>query len=128
MAYYLDFFRAIGSPAYPTPPGEMRERIEAALRRAYHPYGALRQTLAVLADTRRAHELGRIRCPTLVIHGRDDPFVPLACGEDTARRIPGARLEVIDGMGHDLPDGVVDRLLPALLAHLAAVTTEETAA
>lgn len=124
MAYYLDFFRAIGSPGFPTPPAQLRAQIEAGLRRAYHPYGALRQTLAVLADTERARELARIRCPTLVVHGRDDPFVPLACGEDTARRIPGARLQVIDGMGHDLPDGVVDRLLPPLLAHLAAASQD----
>lgn len=57
--------------------------------------------------------------PTLVLHGADDPLVPLACGEDTARRIPGARLVAIPGMGHDLPPGVVDRLLDPLLPHLA---------
>jgi hypothetical protein len=44
--------------------------------------------------------------------------VPLACGADTARRIAGARLVSIPGMGHDLPPGVVERLLPPLLAHL----------
>jgi hypothetical protein len=42
----------------------------------------------------------------------------VACGEDTARRIPGARLLTIEGMGHDLPPGVVQALLAALLPHL----------
>jgi hypothetical protein len=47
-------------------------------------------------------------------------LVPYACGEDTARRIPGATLFGIEGMGHDLPPGVVERLLPPLLKHLNA--------
>ncbi len=120
IAYYLNFFRVIGGSGFVVPPEVMRARVLASLERAWQPRGALRQTLAVLADATRARELARIHCPTLVIHGRDDPFVPLACGEDTARRIAGARLEVIDGMGHDLPDGVVERLLPALLEHLGS--------
>lgn len=128
LAYYLEFFRVIGGPGFVVPPERMRQRVLASLARAHHPQGALRQALAVLADSGRADELARIACPTLVLHGRDDPFVPLACGEDTARRIDGARLQVVDGMGHDLPDGVVDALLPPLLEHLAAAQAraEET--
>ena len=76
--------------------------------------------LAILADTTRAQQLARIATPTLVIHGSDDTLVPLAAGQDTARRIPGARLAVVEGMGHDLPPGVVDRVLAPLLPHLAA--------
>ena len=59
----------------------------------------------------RADELARVKPRTLVLHGKDDPLVPFACGQDTARRIPGARLVGIEGMGHDLPPGVVERLL-----------------
>ena len=58
--------------------------------------------------------------PTLVLHGKADPLIPFACGEDTAKRIPGARLVGIEGMGHDLPTGVVQRLLKSLLPHLDA--------
>jgi len=97
----------------------LRARVGAALSRAYHPRGVLRQLLAIMADDTRAALLARIATPTLVVHGRDDPLVPLPCGQDTARRIPGARLEVIDGMGHDLPASVVPQLLPLLLAHFA---------
>ncbi len=119
LAHYVRLFQAIGSPGYPVPPQELREAILASVRRGgYHPQGTARQLAAVAADTRRAEELQRIRVPTLVVHGRDDPLVPLACGEDTARRIPGARLVAIPGMGHDLAPGVVERVLPPLLAHL----------
>jgi pimeloyl-ACP methyl ester carboxylesterase len=58
----------------------------------------------------------------LVVHGAADPLVPLACGKDTARRIPGARLEIIKGMGHDLPPGVVAEVLRVMIPHLKAST------
>lgn len=118
LRYYVDFFRVIGSPAYPTPPETLRQLFEASLKRSYDPVAHLRQLAAIMADTRRADELPALRVPTLVLHGRDDPFVPLACGQDTARRIPGARLAVIDGMGHDLPPPVCALLLSHLLPHL----------
>jgi len=59
-----------------------------------------------------------LRVPTLVLHGADDPLLPVACGEDTARRIPGARFVAIPGLGHDLPPGGVERLLEPLVQHL----------
>jgi len=61
-----------------------------------------------------------VKSPTLVLHGKDDPLVPFACGQDTARRIAGSRLVGIEGMGHDLPPGVVERLLEPLVPHLRA--------
>ena len=119
LDYYVDFFRAIGGPGFPIPEAELRARLTISLQRAYHPQGVQRQMLAILADTTRPDKLQRITAPTLVIHGRDDPFVRLPCGEDTARRIPGARLWVIDGMGHDMPPGVVECMLPPMLEHFA---------
>ena len=119
VGHYLRLFQAIGSPGYPTDPDELRQRIRQSLRRGgYHPGGNLRQVAAVAADTGRARDLHRIRVPTLVVHGREDPLVPLPCGEDTARRIPGARFVAIPGLGHDLPPGGVERILDALLPHL----------
>jgi pimeloyl-ACP methyl ester carboxylesterase len=50
--------------------------------------------------------LARIQSPTLVLHGDADALVPIACGEDTARRIPGSRFVAVPGMGHDLPPEV----------------------
>lgn len=119
LAHYVRVFQAIGSPAYPTPPAELRKRILDSVRRGgYRPACTARQMAAVASDTGRAAELARITAPTLVLHGTDDPLVPVACGEDTARRIPGARFVAITGMGHDLPPGVVERLLVPLLPHL----------
>ena len=118
VEHMVRLFKAIGSPAYPTPEADMRVRVTAGVQRALHPVGTLRQMLAVVADITRAALLHRIAAPTLVIHGKADPLVPLACGEDTARRIPGAKLVVIDGMGHDLPPEPVRQILAALIPHL----------
>jgi pimeloyl-ACP methyl ester carboxylesterase len=120
VAHYVRLFKVIGSPAFQTPENELRERILLGLQRGYYPVGTLRQMLAVMADVTRAGQLARIRVPTLVIHGKADPLVPFACGEDTARRIAGAKLVGIKGMGHDLPPGVVERLLAPVLSHLKA--------
>jgi pimeloyl-ACP methyl ester carboxylesterase len=77
--------------------------------------------LAIATDHTRAEDLSRIHSPTLVVHGKADPLVPYACGEDTARRIYGAHLIGVDGMGHDLPPIPVAKILQALIPHLRAV-------
>jgi pimeloyl-ACP methyl ester carboxylesterase len=73
--------------------------------------------LAIVAAGDRRRELARIRVPTLVIHGADDPLLPVAAGRETARYIAGARLQVIQGMGHDLPPGVQALLLEGIVSH-----------
>lgn len=118
VRYYLDFFRAVGSPAYPVPEPAMRELILQTIARSYDPAGNLRQLAAILADTTRADELARVRCPTLVLHGDADPFVLIECGRDTARRIPGARFVAIEGAGHDLAPQVCQQFLRHLLPFL----------
>ena len=122
VAHYVKLFKVIGSPGFETPALELRERIEQAVARGFYPVGTLRQMLAVMADVNRSAQLAGISTPTLVVHGKADPLLPFAHGEDTARRIAGAQLLGIDGMGHDLPPGVVTRLLAALLPHLQAAT------
>ena len=118
IRYYLDFFRVVGSPTHPVPESALRPFIEATIDRAYNPEGNLRQLAAVMADTGRAAALARIKAPTLVLHGSDDPFVPLACGRDTASRIPGARFTPIDDMAHMLEPEVCERLLPPIITFL----------
>ena len=112
--------KAIGSPGFPTPDAELREKVAAAAQRSFHPQGVVRQMVAIAADGTRAAALAKVTAPTLVVHGRADPLVPMACGQDTARRIPGARFESIEGMGHDLPPGVVERLLALVIPHFKA--------
>jgi pimeloyl-ACP methyl ester carboxylesterase len=113
-------FAIIGSPGFPTDPQALRARVQAGVKRSYHPSGSLRQMTAIAADSQRAEQLRGLRRPTLVLHGKADPLVPYACGEDTARRIPGARMVGIDGMGHDFAPGVVTALLPHMLPFFAA--------
>ncbi len=119
--HYVRLYKTIGSPDFPTPEPEMRERIARAVQRSFHPAGTLRQMVAIVSDTTRAAQLSRISSPTLVVHGKADPLVPFAHGEDTAHRISGARLVGIEGMGHDLPPGPVSQILDALIPHLQAI-------
>jgi pimeloyl-ACP methyl ester carboxylesterase len=105
--HLVHVFGVIGSPGFPTDQQLLRDRLERVARRGWYPAGTMRQLLAILASGDRRPLLARIAAPTLVIHGRDDPLVPLAAGEDTARTIRGARLEVVDGMGHDLAPGAL---------------------
>ena len=107
-------FRLIGSPAYPAPEAELRERIKDSLRRSMRPRGVLRQLAAIAADNRRAGQLGRIQTPTLIIHGDADPLVPVPAAHDLARRIPTASLDIIPGMGHDLPEPLWPRFVDGI--------------
>jgi len=121
VSHLVQVFGVIGSPAYPEPEASMRERLRRNVKRAYDPAGTQRQLLAVIASGDRRPLLRRITAPTLVIHGRADPLVPLAAGQDTAANVPGAKLLEIDGMGHDLPSALLPQLSGAILAHCAAV-------
>ena len=126
VEHMVQLLKIIGSPGFAGDDTVLREQVTAANRRSYYPAGTARQIVAVVADSARAEDLHRITAPTLVIHGRSDPLVPFACGQDTARRIPGAQLVGIDGMGHDLPPGVVTHILTALIPHLSHPPTPPT--
>ncbi|MCW5890862.1 MAG: alpha/beta fold hydrolase [bacterium] len=117
IASAVTAFRTIGSPGYPIEEDFLRARAAAAYDRGFHPLGIGRQLAAILSSGSRRAGLAGVRVPTLVIHGRQDPLVPLACGEDTAGAVPGARLEVIDGMGHDLPPALWPRLVELISEH-----------
>jgi len=98
----------------------LRARLTLSLQRAYNPAGAARQLLAVLADPDRSAEVARIRCPTLIIHGADDPLVPVAAAHHLQRLLPHARLEVIAGLGHYLPADKLPQLARLTIDRLRA--------
>ncbi|WP_457420107.1 alpha/beta fold hydrolase [Roseateles sp. P5_E7] len=117
LDHFVRLYGVIGSPGYPSEPAQLRERIAGGVRRSLRPEAAARQVVAIAADRHRAERLQRITAPTLVIHGEGDALIPVAAAHDLARRIPGARLEVIPGWGHDLPEA----LWPRLAAEIAAI-------
>src|SRR5436305_10973954 len=117
----MNVYRVIGSPGYPVPEDVLRPRLEASIGRSYYPQGVGRQMLAILSDGSRVERLGTIKVPTLVIHGSDDPLVPVAAGKHTAQSIPGAKLEIVPGMGHDLAPGLVTTLSGLILDHCRTV-------
>lgn len=122
--YYVRFFGALAGPGFPEDAQTLRARIERTIARSYYPAGTARQLLAVLAAGDRSAQLAKVRAPTLVLHGDHDPLVRLAGGEDTARKIPGARLKVIPGMGHDMAAWRV--LADEILTHARAVPRRQS--
>ncbi len=114
----------IGSPGFPRNEAEIRDRTGRLYDRSFYPAGNSRHLLASIASgDSRVAKLGDITAPTLVIHGRDDPLVPLGCAEDVQKSIPGARILVIDGMGHDYPDGAVPTIADAIATHTSNAQT-----
>jgi pimeloyl-ACP methyl ester carboxylesterase len=116
IQFGMNVIRAIGSPGYPPPEPELRAKIERAFDRSHYPAGVARQMVGILASGCRVELLKTIRVPTLVLHGEDDPLVPLEAGKDTARHVPGAVLKTIPGWGHDIPTP----LIPILVEHIAS--------
>ena len=110
LDHYVRLYGVIGSPGYPPAPEALRERIAHGVKRSFRPQAVMRQLVAIAADSRRAERLPRIAAPTLVIHGEHDSLIPVASAHDLAKRIPGARLEIIPGWGHDLPEALWPRL------------------
>jgi pimeloyl-ACP methyl ester carboxylesterase len=113
-------FSIIGSPAHRDELPAMRPLFERVARRGLYRNGTARQLLAILATGDRRPMLQKITAPTLVLHGADDPLVPLAAGRDTAANIPGAKLEVVEGMGHDFPATLLARLALRIAEHCHA--------
>lgn len=107
-------FRTIGSPGFPFDEADVRERAARSFDRGFNPAGLVRQLAAIMASGSRRQALQSVQVPALVIHGKDDPLVPLAAGEDTAAALSAAHLLVIDGMGHDLPRAVWPRCIDAI--------------
>ena len=94
--------QTIGSPGYPMPDAELRAFVEKNVDRRWYPEGVGRQYLSIIASGDRVEMLKTVKVPTLVMHGEDDPLLPVDCGRDVARLVPGAQIETYPGWGHDL--------------------------
>lgn len=100
--------RALGSPGFPIAEDRLRAFALEPARRSYYPEGTFRLLAAGRAAPDRSEALSKLSIPTLVMHGSDDPIIPVACGRDIARLIPGSYFVEIDGFGHDLPPQLAD--------------------
>ena len=122
IAHGAETWIVLASPhAIPT---EAERRALAALSvdRSIHPRGYIHQLLAILASGSRHKRLPEIKLPTLIIHGEDDPLVPVAAAHEQAKLIPKARLEVLKHMGHDLPAPLLPRIATLISQHAQAAT------
>ncbi len=99
-----------------------REMFRASWRRGIYPRGIRQQFTAVMATGNLTPFVKKIRCPTLVIHGSHDPLIRPAGGKATARHVPNAQLELITGMGHDLPEPVLPHIARLIADHATRAT------
>jgi pimeloyl-ACP methyl ester carboxylesterase len=120
VAFGAELVKSFSYPDPARPQDAHTEMTGRAFDRGYYPIGTRRQLLAIIADGSRVERLKTITTPTLVIHGAADPLVPKDGSIDIARHVPGARLEIIDEMAHDLPPSQVDRMVELIAGHAAA--------
>jgi pimeloyl-ACP methyl ester carboxylesterase len=120
VAIGVETVRAFSYPDPARPDSAYPDLVGKSFDRGYYPIGMKRQLLAIVADGSRVSILKTIKVPTLVVHGGADPLVPKQGGEDTARHIPGARLEIIEQMAHDLPPSQVGHMIGLISAHATA--------
>lgn len=115
-------FSQIGSPDYPLDEDQIRARAARSYDRCFYPPGTARQLMAILASGNRTDQLAHIEAPTVVVHGREDPLVPERAGRDTAGVIPNAEYKPIEGMGHDLPQGLWPELIAVITANMRSAS------
>jgi pimeloyl-ACP methyl ester carboxylesterase len=113
----LRAYRVIGSPGFPLDEAGLRERTGNAFDRAHDPAGVTRQLAAVAASGDRTEGLAGVRAPTLVIHGAEDQVADVSGGRATAAAVPGAKLVIYPGMGHDLPRDLWPDIIDSIVEH-----------
>jgi pimeloyl-ACP methyl ester carboxylesterase len=116
---HIATYRAIGSQGFDFDEDDQRERAGRCFDRGIHPAGSARQMAAIMAAPDRTPLLGQVRVPTTVIHGDADLLVNVSGGRATAEAIPGARLVILPGMGHDLPRELWPQIIDAIVQNAA---------
>lgn len=116
-AHYRDLFKVIGSAETQYTDEELDAVIDVCRKNSVTAESTARQLLAILASGDRRTQLRQLVTPTLVIHGREDPLLPLRAGREIARTIEGAKLIELSGMGHDLPPSHLGTIAAAIAEH-----------
>jgi pimeloyl-ACP methyl ester carboxylesterase len=117
IEHNINVFRTVAGLGYPLNEQIMRPLIERCYDRCYHPQGMARHSTAIIMAGSRTQDLKAVTVPTLVIHGSDDPLLPVEQGRATAEAVPGSELLIIEGMGHDLPAEVWPLLVGTIVQH-----------
>lgn len=120
IAFGKDMMRKLGG-TLPQDETEIEDMFRQSWTRGLHPRGIRQQFMAIMGTGSFRRDLAKVRAPATVIHGASDPLIPLAGGKLSARNIPGARLHVIRGMGHDLPRVAQDEIAESILETLTRV-------
>lgn len=120
LDHSMNVFRVISGTGIPFDEEAHRKIAGRYYDRSFCPQGTAHHVIAVLLQKNRKAQLAGLALPALVIHGDEDPLVPLAAGQDTAQAIPDAEMVVIQGMGHDLPmmNAHWQRIVKNMVAHM----------
>jgi len=124
----VELFTAVGSPGFPRDEEEPRDLMARSYDRGGDPRGSARQLAAIIASGDRTPLLATIGAPTVVVHGTRDKLVHPSGARATANAIPGARLVMVEGMGHDLPRGAWPQLISAIVDNAARAVPRGQAA
>ena len=122
LTRFAQTWKVLRVGSFPLDEAKDRERAERIFARGLNPAGVGRQLRAILASGNRKERLRAVKAPTLVIHGTVDPLVRPEGGKDTAASIPGARLMMVDGMGHAIPIPMWPQIIDAIDKHAHGAT------
>jgi pimeloyl-ACP methyl ester carboxylesterase len=123
IEYMVKLYEAMAGKGFAFDEQWTREIAGRAYGRSFSPEGTARQMRAITTQTDRTKALAGVKVATLVVHGTEDPLLPVEAALDLSEAIPGARLMLVEGMGHDLPHGGAwPRIIDAVAHHTAAAT------
>ncbi len=120
IALFARNWKILRQGSFPQDEAKDRDRAERCFARGLNPAGVGRQFRAILASGARNKALASVKVPSLVIHGTVDPLVRPEAGRDTANAIPGAKLVMVEGMGHALPIPMWPQVIGAIAEHAHA--------
>jgi pimeloyl-ACP methyl ester carboxylesterase len=123
IAHHKNVLRVLRGPNFTEEEAQDEARAGRNFDRGINPAGTARQLAAIIASGNRTKALANVRTPTLVVHGDADPLIHVAAGRATARAIPGARLEILPGVGHGQPRAVWPHLIDLIASHVLAHTS-----
>ena len=126
IKFFFDFWQLCAGPAYPESVEEKHLLIASWVDRNFDPMANIRQFAAMATSPDRTESLNAIKLPTLVIHGEDDPLIPAAAGQHTAECIANAKLHLIPGMGHDLPEQLIPELVRVIASHCVGTSSDKS--